>query len=219
MTTLYGSPNSVYANKVRYVLNALGLDYEFAQVNLLKGEHKSEEHIKRNPSGKVPVLEDGDLTIFESNAIIRYLGNVYGTKYYPQDPKQRARIDQWIDFVTLYVGDGTGTLMGNIVFAPVFGTEADESSIQLAREQLKRFLPIIDDQLAESRYLTGDQLTLADFNLLTALDPAELIGVDLSVYPNITKFRNELIAEPWYTKNYKSYSEFLREALGLTASV
>ena len=73
MLKIYGADLSPPSNKVRFVANELGLDYEYNSVNLVSGENQSEGHLKLHPGGKVPVIDDDGFVLFESNAIIRYL--------------------------------------------------------------------------------------------------------------------------------------------------
>ena len=79
---------------------------------------------------------------------------------------------------------------------------------------LERFLPVVDAPLKERRYLAGGELTLADFNLLSALDPAEVAQVDLSGYLNITRWRQDLMGRDFYTKCHKSYADVLAAFAG-----
>ena len=93
--TFLNSPNPL---KIRLALAELNLEYESKEVVLFKGEHRSEWFTKINPHQKVPVLEDGDLVLRESNAILAYLGDRYGQALWPQDAGQRALALQWLFF-------------------------------------------------------------------------------------------------------------------------
>src|SRR5579862_7965788 len=103
MLKIHGIPASSPTNKVRYLANYLNAEYEFHPVNLAAGEQKSSTFLKLNPMGRVPVIEDGEFHLSESNAIIRYLADKHQSKIYPKDLQQRAKIDQWIDFASHHV--------------------------------------------------------------------------------------------------------------------
>src|SRR5436190_13308747 len=104
MIILYGIDPSPPSNKTRFVANALGIEYEFKRVNLAGGEGQDETHLKLHPAGKVPVLQDGDFILFESNAIIRYLADKVDSNIYPEELKRRAIVDQWLDFSSVHIG-------------------------------------------------------------------------------------------------------------------
>ena len=105
MLKFYGVGVSNNVNKVRFVANALGLDYELQPVNLLEGEQRSPEFLDLNPVGKVPVMQDGEFTLFESMAISKYLANKENSSLYPQDlsthsqsmPSPAAKLSQCFD--------------------------------------------------------------------------------------------------------------------------
>jgi glutathione S-transferase len=209
MICLYGANLSSPANKVRFVLNLLGLEYEYKQVNLRAGEHKKEEYLKIHPAGKVPALTDGDFCLFESNAMIRYLADKCNSPLYPKDLKQRAVVDQWLDYGSMHLGAALARVTFNRVFAPVIGMPVDESSLKTGLEFLSRDLPVVDKQLGKTKYIAGTQLTLADINILSCLDPAEVSDIDLTPYKNICAWREELCTQDFYTKCHKSYKEAL----------
>ena len=99
MITLYSFPRS-RSLRVAWTLEELGLEYRCQHVALDKGEGQTAEHLARHPDGKVPVIEDGDLTLFESAPICRYLAEQYGDgTLLPRDPAARAQVDQWLSFI------------------------------------------------------------------------------------------------------------------------
>jgi len=209
MLTIYGADLSTPSCKVRFVANALGLAYEYKRVDLVKGENKSEAHLKLHPGGKVPVIEDDGFVLFESNAIVKYLAVKNESPFYPKGIRQRSIVDQWIDFVSHHVATAVSRVLFNRVFAPFLNVEVDERAISEGLSFLERFLPVVDEPLKERKYLAGGELTLADFNLLSALDPAEVAQVDLGGYLNILRWRRDLMGQDFYTKCHKSYGDVL----------
>ncbi|MGE0268116.1 MAG: glutathione S-transferase family protein [Candidatus Omnitrophota bacterium] len=207
MLTIYALDLSSPALKVLYVANALGLKYEKKGVNLGEGEGQKPEYLAIHPAGKVPAIVDGDFKLFESNAIIKYLARTKKSDLYPEDPKQQAVIDQWIDFVSLHIQNGVGRVLWNKIFAPKLGKEVDENSMKCGYEFLSRYLPIVNQQLGKSKYLAGEKLSLADFTLLAHIDPLEAIEVDINQYPNVVKWRESLRTKDFYQKVHKFYGE------------
>ena len=216
MIKLHGIALSNNVSKVRYCLNYLGLPYEWVQTNPLQGETQTKEYLQLSPSGKIPAIDIDGFKLFESNAINRYLATINDSPIYPQDPKQRAIVDAWSDFSSIHIGHATGRVFFNRVLASVFGAEKDENSEKAGVEFLQRFLPTVDERLSGSRYLAADQLTIADFNLLAILDPFEIMQFSLDPYPNIVKWRQQLMSQDWYRKCYTSYSEFVQSQLAQT---
>ena len=214
MLTIYGADLSPPSCKVRFAANALGMAYEYRKVDLINGENTSEAFLKLNPAGKVPVIEDDGFVLFESNAIIKYLATKSESPLYPAGTRQRAVIDQWIDFVSHHVATAMNRVLFNRVFAPFLKMEVDERSLSEGLSFLDRFLPVVDNPLKERRYLAGGELTLADLNLLSALDPAEVAQVALSGYLNITRWRQDLMGRDFYTKCHKSYGDALAAIAG-----
>ena len=204
---IYGLAISAPVIKTRLVANALGLDYEFRNVNMMEGEHKTEEYKKLHPAGKVPVLEDDGFVLFESGAICRYLAQKQNSDLYPKDIKQQAVVDQWSDFAAIHIGGAVGRVLFNKVLAPKMGWEVDEKSLQCGQEFLDRFLPIVDQQLSRSTYLAGDEISLADYALLAHVDPLEAIEIDVSKYSNLQKWRDAMRARGEYQKVHKFYGE------------
>lgn len=210
MLTIYGSDLSSPANKVRFVANYLGLKYEYKKIDLGAGEQRKPEILKLNPVGKVPFIDDDGFVLAESGAIIKYLADKVGSSLYPKGLKERALVDQEIDFVTLHVNAALQKIVYNRVFAPRRKIAVDERSLEEGLNFLGRFLPIVEAQLAKSAYLAGNTLTLADMTLLSGLDPAEVAGIDLSPYPAIRTWRENLRKQEFYTKCYNQYGESLK---------
>lgn len=209
MPTLFGNEISSPSNKTRFVLNALGIPYEYRNVDLMTGENKTEAYLKMHPAGKVPVLKDGDFVLFESNAIIKYLATKENSNLYPGELRRRAKIDQWLDFVSIHIGVAMSKVFINRVAYGVLGMEKDERSLQEGQKFLDRFLPVLEAQLQKSAYLAEPEMTLADFGLLAHLDQAEVSQVDLSVYPRLKEWQAELMGKEFYQKCFPSYAKML----------
>ena len=213
MIKIHGAGYSSNVNKVRFTANALGVEYELNSVDLLSGQHKSEEFLKLNPVGKVPVMQDNDFTLFESMAISKYLADKQGSAIYPQDLRQRAIVNQWIDFCDIHLQAALNRVTFNRLLAPQIGAEIDQNSLNFGLQMLDRYFPVLDKQLGQSTYLAGDELTLADINLVAILDPAEVSGVDFSDYQNLQSWFEKMKQQDFYTKCHNDFKETLA-ALG-----
>ena len=207
MLTIFGFDFSSPANKVRFAANAMGLQYEYKRVNLFAGEQKTPEFLKLNPVGRVPAIDDNGFKVFESAAIIKYLADKNNSSLYPKDVQKRAIVDEWIDFANLHVATALQRVTFNRAMYKMLNVEKDERSLADGIKFLGNFLPLIEKQLKENKFLAGGEMTLADINLLAVLDPAELSSVDLSVYPSISNWRKNLRAQSFYTKCHNSLEE------------
>lgn len=213
---LYGFDLSFPTNKVKFALNLCNIEYEYITLNPWDGEHKSKEHIKRHPAGKVPVIEDGDFTLFESNAIIRYLcQKENNTNYYPNEIKSQALVNQWLDFAASHIGTNVGKVLFNRYFADKIGIEVDTRSMEEGHQFLTNHLPILEEQLTKNAYIAGKIMTIADIALIANIDPINLLNIDLNQYPHLNNWRKQMMKEVFYTKVHQYYGEgyFEKEAV------
>ncbi|MBT8142119.1 MAG: glutathione S-transferase family protein [Gammaproteobacteria bacterium] len=203
---LYGHFLSAPSNKTRLAATAVGQDFDYVHVELSKGEHKVPDHLRINPVGKVPALQEGDFCLFESDAITRYIANKNPSDFYPQEIKARAQVDQWIDFSSKHILANVGKVLFNKFFAPTMGVPVDEQSMADGEKFLKQYMPIVEKQLESHSMLTGDKLTLADVSMIAAMDPLEMIGFEVSAYPNIKQWRDGIRSQDFYQKVHKHYA-------------
>jgi len=162
---------------VEWYLKEIGKDAELVNLDMKeKREHKSPEFLKVNPFGKVPALEDGDLKLFESGALLLYIADKYGNA---STPEARARAAQWVLFAN--------STLANSVFVEQFREKA-----------MPDVMGTLDKVLAEQPYLEGQELTVADVAVGAYLlyIPAFFPQLDLSPYPNVLKYMERLTARP-----------------------
>ena len=192
MLTVYGYPLSGPSNKVRYTIEYIGLEYGWEVIDLQSGEARTDEYRQLHPAEKVPVIEQDGFTLFESGAICRYLCEREQSDLYPSNVEQRALVNQWTDFTVQHVYRAVSKVVYNRVFAPKMDREVDKRSLQEGLEWLAQYFPIVDDSLSDSQFFCGDQLSLADITLISALDYAPIGNIDLSQYDEITTWKNTI---------------------------
>lgn len=210
MLKFYGFDVSTWSNRVHFTLNAVGLDYEYIQLNLMAGEGQTKEHLAIHPAGKVPAIDDDGFILFESGAITRYLAAKAGSSLYPADLQKRARVEQWTEFAAQHIAKAMERVFFNRVIYKALKAEKDENSLNEGLKFLDRFLPLVNHQLGNYEHFAMDDLTLADLVLLAWLDPADICQVDLSGYPNITQWRSKLVQQDFYTRCFSSYQAMLQ---------
>ncbi|MGC3873934.1 glutathione S-transferase family protein [Halomonas sp. GXIMD04776] len=163
MITLYSYPNS-RSLRVAWTLEELGLDYTCQYVDLASGEGQGAEYLARHPDGKVPALEDGELTLFESAAICRYLAERYGQGLLiPSDSIQRALLDQWLFFIVSELEQPLWTL-GKHKFA-LPQERRVPAVIPTAAWEFQRALAALQREFDGQGWLVGDEFTIGDILL------------------------------------------------------
>ncbi|MGI9388253.1 MAG: glutathione S-transferase family protein [Methyloligellaceae bacterium] len=163
MFTIYGRANSSNVRKVLWLLAELGID-DYERLDYGRGYTPCDtpEYLALNPNKVVPTLVDGDLVIWESNAILRYLATKHGTKeIYPTELVARTRVEQWLDWqLTTAITGIRNLFQGLHVKDPAF---TDPAGLEKAQAQATGAMGILDDHLrTQAGYIVGDALTIAD---------------------------------------------------------
>ena len=179
MFTLHDYLPSQNGWKVRVLLGLLDMPYRSRNVSIFEGESRTETFLKLNPVGAIPVLElEEGRPIAESNAILTYLAEA--TRFLPSDPYQRAKVMQWLFFEQYHVEP----VIGSLRFWTLTGRlEHNQSMIAGKREAATRALAAIDRGLADSLFLVGEDLTIADIAVYAYSHRAEDCGFSLAAYP------------------------------------
>jgi glutathione S-transferase len=198
---LYDYDASGNCLKVRLLLGLLGRDYERVPVDIFAGDTLTDEYGRLNPLRETPVLEtDGGEVITQSAAILWYLGE--GTPYVPSDPLGRARLLQWLIFEQERI---MGTL-GGVRFRVLTGrSAADSRGIVTRLEAGRAALGILDAQLATTRFVAGDEPTIADLALYGYVAVAPEAGADLDGLPAVRAWLDALRALPGFHDDLVPY--------------
>jgi glutathione S-transferase len=166
MPTLYATSLSANGRKVLAVSRQLDLKLDIRVVDVYRGEGRTAEYLAINPAGKIPTLVDGDLTLYESNAILQYLSEAHGGfRLWSQDPKARARIARWLYWESGHWQPVLTTLLspcvGHRLLPEVVSRPAGSADWDAA--ELRPLLSILSTALNTSPFLVGNQVTIADF--------------------------------------------------------
>lgn len=205
MLTLYISPLSTPALSVVFAANAMNVPFEVELIDLSTGQHMSPEYKTINPYGKVPAMKDGDFTLAESGAIIKYMARKVKSPLYPSELKERAVVEQWYDFVAFHVRTPFSRVQFNRMFAERLGQKKDEASIAFGLHILSTTLPQVEVSIKEKGFVAGKGMSIADIALLSTLDPSEAVNIDLSPYPALIEWRKRMRNEPFYTDFHSHY--------------
>ncbi len=162
MIIVHGRATSSNVQIVMWAIGELGLKYERRDVGGRFGGTDTPEYRAMNPNGRVPVIQDGELTMFESPAILRYLAGTYGKDpFWPAEPKRRAELDMWAEWMKT----SFCVAFANDIFWPLIRTrEKDRDAKQVARgeSELARLAPMIDRRIGKGPWLGGEDFTFAD---------------------------------------------------------
>jgi glutathione S-transferase len=202
---LYHFALSGHAHRARLFLSLLGIPHELVDVDLKSAAQKRPEFLVLNPFGQVPVLDDDDVIISDSNAILVYLATKLGrTDWLPQDAKGAAAVQRWLSVAA-----------GDLAFGPaaarlitVFGAKHNpDDVIARAHVLLKR----LEAHLAGRDWLVGTAPTIADVALYSYLSSAPEGNVDLSAYARVNAWLRRIEALPGFVA-------FAKTPVGLAAA-
>ncbi len=144
--------------KVALFLEEAGLEYEPVPVDTRKGEQLAPSFTALNPNGKVPVLVDGGVTVFDSNAILLYLGEKTGRFMPPDTPAARGELLSWL----MFVATGVGPYSGQCVHFRHFAPDPKDYAVKRYLFEAKRHFGLLDERLARQEWMLGDAYTIVD---------------------------------------------------------
>jgi GST-like protein len=185
-----GSPNPT---KVALFLEETGLPYEAIPVDTRKGQQFAAEFLAINPNAKVPAIVDGDVTVFDSNAILLYLAEKTG-KFLPPSAA-RGELLSWL----MFVATGVGPFSGQAVHFRHFAPDKVPYAHNRYQYEAERHYGILDQRLATRRYLVGDTYTIVDMAAWgwARMVPFMMDGDDAwARFPNVKRLVDEISARP-----------------------
>jgi len=180
------------------VAEAIGEPYEKHYVDLRKGEQRDPEYVKLNPMSKVPTMVEDDLVLTESVAIQIYMARKSKTELYPQNLRDQAVVNRWLNLAVHEVRTPILDIEVYRWIAQQMGNPVNEGLVEVAISRLERSLPVLNNQLANSHFLNGNNLTIADISLISALDPVDTIDIDISNYPGLRSQLEWGRQQDWY---------------------
>lgn len=186
---VYGDTKSGNCYKIKLVCALLDIPHEWVAVDILAGETGKDEFLSRYPNGKIPAVElDDGRCLWESNAILNYLAA--GSALLPTDPFDLAKVQQW-QFFEQYSHEpyiAVARFIAKYLGLPE-DRRADYESKQAGGHKA---LSVMESQLQQTPYLVGDQLTTADISLYAYTHVADDGGFDLSGYPSIERWLEQI---------------------------
>ena len=183
--------------KILYTAEELGQDYELVTLAPAKLEHKSPEHLKRHPAGKVPVLELDGQYYFESNNICRLIAELNDNRLYGDTPQKRAVVNQWIDYMGYQVNRWLMFYAWEEGVKPNYlGEQPDPAKLSEAATNLEQQLPLLEQHLSENAFFAGEDLTIADTIAFAHCQIQSFTSLDLTGYEQISRWYGAMAERP-----------------------
>ncbi|WP_168790676.1 glutathione S-transferase family protein [Paraburkholderia aromaticivorans] len=187
---LYTTLLSGHGHRVKLFLTLLDLPFEVVELDMKAGDNRKPDYLALNPFGQVPTIQDGDITLFDSNAILVYLAKRYGdASWLPDDPLGAAAVQRWLSLAAGQIAYGPCTAR----LVTVFGAPHDHET---AKKLAVKLFEVLDRELADKPFAAGNQVTIADIASHTYIAHAPEGGVSLDPYPNIVAWLRRVEALP-----------------------
>lgn len=189
---LYNFTPSGNCYKVRLLLSMLAIDYERIPTNSATGETLTPAFLEKNPRGQIPLLEDGEITIWDSMAILVYLARKYGgERWLPVDPLGEARVMQWLAV-------SENELLYGLARARAvkkFGRPFDAAQCE---QEGRAGLSVMNQYLAQAAWLAADHATIADVACYPYVSLAHEAGIEIADYPSVVEWCARFAVLPGY---------------------
>jgi len=161
MLTIFGRTNSVNVQKVLWCLGEIGIAYERIDAGLSHGRNNEPWYLALNPNGRVPLLKDGDFSLWESNSIVRYLSAKHSFgNLYPESPEERALAERWMDWQLSTLVNPVSVVFQNLVRMPP--EQRDAAAIVKDTDSANRAMTILDRHLRREPFVGGARFTMGD---------------------------------------------------------
>jgi glutathione S-transferase len=209
MITVHGRATSSNVQIVMWAIGELGLPHRRLDVGGSFGGNNTPEYLAMNPNGLVPTIQDGDLTLFESAAILRYLGAKYANEpFWPKDAGKRAVLDQWAEWGRTSFTPPMAQIFGQLVRT----RESDRNAATIAslEAQLRRLAGIADQRIGNGPWLAGADFTFADIPFAHQLYRYFTLPFDRAETPNLVAYYERLKERPAFAGHVTVSYEPLR---------
>lgn len=191
------TPNGL---KISIMLEELGVPYEVKFVDIAKGEQFAPEFLAISPNNKIPAIVDPEgsdgqrLALFESGAILQYLGRKFGA-FYPSSERAKADVDEWL----FWGVSGFGPMAGQCNHFRTYAPEKIPYAIDRYTKEVERLFGVLDRRLSDRPYLAG-QYSIADIASFTWARISEKLGQDIAKFPNVERWLGDIGQRPAVVK-------------------
>ncbi|NWD45521.1 glutathione S-transferase family protein [Pseudomonas yamanorum] len=200
MLKIWGRKNSSNVRKALWCAEELSLDYEAIDAGGAFGVVDTPQYRALNPNGRVPMIEDGDFVLWESNTIVRYLAarHASDSNWYPSDLQARANAEKWMDWTTSTLADPFRTVFWGVLRTPAEKQNWD--TINAGRQACIDVLQTVDQALATQPYLSGKEIGMGDIPLGCFIYAWFEMPIERPSMPNLEAWYQRLRQRPAYQK-------------------
>ncbi|MFG6207860.1 glutathione S-transferase family protein [Pseudomonas retamae] len=200
MLKIWGRKNSSNVRKALWAAEELGLAYEAIDAGGAFGVVDTPEYRAMNPNGRVPVIEDEGLVLWESNAIVRYLlaRHAPDSAWYPADPRARATADKWMDWTSSSFAGPFRTVFWGVLRTPA--EKQDWTAINAAIKECDELLNMADHALISQPYLSGNEIGMGDIPLGSFIYAWFEMPIERAPQPHLQAWYERLKQRPAYQK-------------------
>jgi len=191
----WGTPNG---RKVSIALEEMGLAYQVHAINIGKDDQFAPEFLAISPNNKIPAIRDGELSVFESGAILTYLARKSGQFLAPEGSGDYWKTLEWL----MWQMGGYGPMMGQAHHFLQFNPGLSEYAEKRYGTEAQRLTSVLDTQLSSSEFAAGAHLSIADFAIWPWTSRFEYQRIDLNEYPNVKRWYLQLAARPGFQRGY-----------------
>ena len=191
MVRILGRANSINVQKAMWMIGELALEHERVDAGLQFGLNDTREYLAKNPNGLVPTLEDGDVIVWESHSVVRYLADKFGsdTNWWPNNPAGRAQAGQWMDWYASRLHAPMTTIFWNVVRHPP--EKRDSDAVIAATADAEKLWAILDRHLSSVDFIGGAAPSVGDIPVGCAIHRWSAMNFDKPAFANV---------DAWYAR-------------------
>lgn len=195
MLRIWGRLNSINVQKVVWCVDELGIPYERIDAGHAHGHNHTPAYLAKNPNGLIPLIEDGDFSLWESNAIVRYLSLKHGLgSLCPSDIQARARADRWMDWQATTLNPPIGAIFVQLVRTA--SAQRDAAVVASNLPVVEKRLDLLEQALAGRAYLNGEEFTMADIPAGLSVRRWMALPLPRDARPNVERWLATLADRP-----------------------
>ncbi|HVH46753.1 MAG TPA: glutathione S-transferase family protein [Labilithrix sp.] len=201
MIVLHGFPMSPNTRRALVALEECGVPYEFSQVDLMSGQQRGEAYKSLNPTARVPTLVEGDLVLWESNAILVYLAERFPDRLFGgKTAAERGEVARWMFMNAAHLSPAVARIFAHTIRLPE--EQRNPKIVEESRAEVSRCLAPLDGHLA-GRDFIAPAYGIADLSIAPALAVAPMLGIDLQGWPNLGAWLARVKSRPAWKKIYE----------------
>ncbi len=201
---VYADPITINCRKVLAGFQLMGVPYELAHVDYFAGAQKNPEYLAINPNASMPSMVDGELVLWESNAILQYAADKYGKNdFYPTDPVKRADINRWMFWESASWFPSAYVYLVEHCVKPLLNAEPDQATLAAQDVNFHKLAGILDARLAKNEWLTGAKPTLADIVIAAPMHMHSHQKLPLAPHKNLVRWMTQNVEKlPCWDNTY-----------------